>query len=184
MWIIDPIDGTTNLINRKQDFAISVAFCEQNRGIFGIVNAVMNDMLLCSFHKEGAYMNGNKLEMLPLDNRLENELLAVTLPWSEIHDQDTWRPYSKLIAAARGIRVYGASTLELSDIALSRSGAYVHHDIKAYDYAASRVILEEIGCKFTDLSGQEINWTYNGGIIAAIPTILEQIVFLLKSEAR
>ncbi|MFB9276886.1 inositol monophosphatase family protein [Cohnella cellulosilytica] len=182
IWIIDPVDGTTNLINRKRDFAISVAFVERSGGTFGIVNAVMNDEWFCAYRGEGAYLNGSRLERLPSGGRLKNELLAVTFPWNRIAETEDWAAYRQLIAAARGIRVYGASTIELCEMARGRLGAYVHHDIKAYDYAASRVVLEELGCRFADWSGRDIPWTYDGPVVAASPAVLPEIVSLLKQK--
>lgn len=181
MWIIDPIDGTTNLINRQQDYAISVAFCKGDQGIFGIVYDVAKDKLFHSYSQEGAYLNGKRLSGLKANSTLHNELLALTLPWSEIEELDSWGIYFKLASQARGIRIYGATTIELCDMAVGKLGAYVHHHIHAWDYAASRVILEELGCKFSDLAGNEIGWTYNGGLVASIPKIQEEIVRSLEA---
>jgi len=180
LWIIDPVDGTANLISRGSDFAISVAFCERDRGIFGIVYAVMEDRWFQCFAGEGACLNESRLEKLK-ESRLENELLALTIPWSSIRSDERLAPYLRLIDQARGIRVFGATTIELCDIAAGKLGAYVQHAVNTWDYAASRVILEELGCKFTDLSGREIPWTHSGGLIAAHPSVHEQIVKVLNN---
>lgn len=180
LWIIDPVDGTTNLINRRSDFAISVAFCERDRGIFGIVNAVMNDKCFRCHSGEGAYLNDVRLDRLRA-SRLENELLAITIPWSDMRTDERLAPYLRLIDKARGIRVFGATTIELCDIAEGKLGAFVQHAVNTWDYAASRVILEELGCKTTDLSGRTIPWTHSGGLIIACPPAHEQIVELLNT---
>lgn len=180
MWIVDPIDGTTNLINRERDYAISIAFCHEDRGIFGIVYNVVDDKLFHSFKNNGAYLNQSKLGMLSDDTRLEDVLLAITLPWNEMNEMDQWVPYLKLAANARGIRVFGSTTIEHCDMAVGMLGAYVQYRVHAWDYAASRVILEELGCRFSDLSGNEIGQTYSGGVIASTPGIHNQIVQLLK----
>lgn len=179
LWIIDPIDGTTNMINRKQDFAISVAFCNEKMGVFGIVYDVMNNKLFHAFKNEGAFLNQSELEMLPVTS-LEQQLLAFNLPWSQLEYDTKWNPFFRLASSARGIRIYGATTIELCDIAIGKLGAFVQCFIKSWDYAASRVILEEIGCIFSDLEGNEIDMTYDGGIIAGTIQVHEQILQLLK----
>lgn len=176
MWIIDPIDGTTNLINRQQDYAISVAFCKEGHGVFGIVFDVAKNKLFHAYTQKGAFLNGKKLSDMKTDSSLCNELLALSLPWGEFEEMDSWEVYLKLASQARGLRVYGATTIELCDMAEGKLGAYVHHNIKVWDYAASRVILEELGCKFSDLEGNKIGWTYNGELVASIPKIQEEIV--------
>ncbi|MFC5471832.1 inositol monophosphatase family protein [Cohnella suwonensis] len=173
LWIIDPIDGTTNMINRNQEFAISIALCTANRAVFGIVYDVMGDKLFRAVKGKGAFVNNRKLNRLPDRLKLENELIAITLPW---HNAEECTAYLALVTKARGIRVYGATTMELCDIALRKLGAYVQYNVKAWDYAASRVILEELGCKFSDLQGRDINWLYNGGVVAAPPEVHGEIV--------
>ncbi|WP_028611690.1 inositol monophosphatase family protein [Paenibacillus harenae] len=173
LWIIDPIDGTSNMINRNQEFAVSVALCTANRAVFGIVYDVMGDKLFRAFKGKGAFVNNRRLSRLPDRLKLENELIAITLPW---HRTEEWSEFKALISKARGIRFYGATTMELCDIALRKLGAYVQYNVKAWDYAASRVILEELGCKFSDLQGREIGWVYHGGVVAAPPEVHEEII--------
>lgn len=176
LWIIDPIDGTTNMVNRKQEFAVSIALCTADRAVFGIVYDVMGDKLFRAVKGKGAFVNNRRLSGLPDQLKLENELVAITLPW---HRMDEWSEYEVLISKARGIRVYGATTMELCDIALRKLGAYVQYNVKAWDYAASRVILEELGCKFSDLQGRDISWVYHGGMVAAPPEVHEEIISTL-----
>lgn len=180
MWIIDPIDGTTNMINRMQDFAVSVALCTPTEGIFGIVYDVMSDQLYHSFKGEGAFLNDKRLDMLPAQSRLKDELLAITLPWNKMDESEQWYKYMRLASKARGIRVFGATAIELCDMANGKLGAYFQYEVNSYDYAASRVILEELGCTFSDLYGSSIEWTHNGSVVASTPDIHAEMVRSLK----
>lgn len=173
LWIIDPTDGTTNMINQNQEFGISIALCTANRAVFGIVYDVMGDKLFRAIKGKGAFVNNRRLSRLPDRLKLENELMALTLPW---HKAEECSSYLALATKARGIRVYGATTMELCDIALRKLGAYVQYNVKAWDYAAARVILEELGCKFSDLQGRNINWVYNGGVVAAPQEVHGEII--------
>ncbi|MEC0182724.1 inositol monophosphatase family protein [Paenibacillus peoriae] len=179
LWIIDPIDGTTNFINRKKDFAISVALCNGDQGIFGIVYDVVADHFYCAFHGEGAFLNENKLGPLK-SNSIETELLVVNAPRQNLLEMSRWEPLHILTGKARGVRSYGATTIELCDVMTGMLGGYVQAEVNAWDYAACRIILEEIGGKFTDLQGNEINRVYKGGLVAAGSPLHEEIIQALN----
>ena len=66
MWIIDPIDGTKNFFRRKEDFAISIAYYEDLKPIFGFVYDVVKDDTYLGIVNQGAYLNNKRLEPLPI----------------------------------------------------------------------------------------------------------------------
>ncbi|PUA40710.1 inositol monophosphatase [Paenibacillus elgii] len=183
VWIIDPIDGTSNFINRKKDFAISVAFGERNRGVFGIIYDVMAGKLYRAHKGSGAFLNDGKLDAIHTDNRLENELIAINMPWGTMEEMRPCEPLFKLGIQARGVRLYGATTMELNDMAEGLLGGYVQYYVNSWDYAAGRILLEELGCKFTDLEGNDIDMLYSGGIVAAGAGLHEQIIRSLNAAA-
>ncbi|WP_042169442.1 inositol monophosphatase family protein [Paenibacillus gorillae] len=180
MWIIDPIDGTSNFINRKKDFAISVAFCERDRGIFGIIYDVMAGKLYRAHQGSGAFLNDVALNAARPDGLLENELMAINAPWGSIEEMKRWEHFFKLGTQVRGVRNYGATTMELSDLATGVLGGYVQYYVNSWDYGAGRVILEELGYVFSDLNGNAIDRVYCGGILAASESLHQQIVQSLK----
>ncbi|MFF2483834.1 inositol monophosphatase family protein [Paenibacillus sp. NPDC058071] len=183
VWIIDPIDGTSNFINRKQDFAISVALCEQERGVFGIIYDVMAEKFYCARQGNGAYLNDRKLSPPEADGALENELMAINAPWGSIEEMKRWEHFFRLGPQVRGVRNYGATTMELGDMAAGLLGGYVQYYVNSWDYAAGRIILEELGYTFSDLQGRAIDRRYCGGIIAASPAIHRQIIQALQKAA-
>lgn len=183
VWIIDPIDGTSNFINRKKDFAISVAFGERNRGVFGIVYDVIAEKLYHAHKGSGAFLNDMKLDSINTDSLLENELVAINTPWRNTEEMKLWGHLYKLATQVRGVRVYGATTMELSDMAMGLLGGFVQYYVNTWDYAAGRIVLEELGCKFTDLDGNDIDMLYSGGVAAASSRLHDQIIRSLKEAA-
>ncbi|MCI3920759.1 hypothetical protein MO973_11005 [Paenibacillus sp. TRM 82003] len=184
LWIIDPIDGTTNFIHRRKDFAISVAYCHEGKGVFGIVYDVMEGKLYSAMKGCGAYVNGVKIEKTANGRSLDEEILAINPPWHDVEEMRRWPELFALATKVRGVRVYGATTIELCEVAVGRLGGLVQFHINAWDYAACRVILEELGCKFTDLYGNDIGVTYRGALIAAEARLHEQIVRQLYNPKR
>ena len=64
LWILDPIDGTTNFVSRHRDFAISLAYYHRQQPVFGIVYDVMRDELFLGVHGKGAWKNGERMAQL------------------------------------------------------------------------------------------------------------------------
>lgn len=180
VWIIDPIDGTSNFINRKKDFAISVAFCNNNQGVFGVVYDVMAGKLYHAHKGSGAFLNDTKLDSINKSSLLEDELVAINTPWKDMEEMKQWQQLYKLATQVRGVRVYGATTIELCEMATGTLGGFAQYFVNAWDYAASRIILEEIGGKFSDLDGNDIDMVYKGGVAAASICIHEQIIQSLR----
>lgn len=145
-WVLEageiiPIDGTSNFINRKKDFAISLAFGEVNRGVFGLVYDVMAGNLYHAHKGSGAFMNDVKLSPFPTNSLLENELLAINTPWRNTDEMKRWGYLYELATKVRG---------------------------------------EELGGKFSDLEGNDIDMLYSGGVAAASGSLHEQIIRSLK----
>lgn len=180
VWIIDPIDGTSNFINRKKDFAISLAFGEVNRGVFGLVYDVMAGNLYHAHKGSGAFLNDVKLTPLPTDSLLENQLVAINTPWRNTDEMKHWSHLYALATKVRGVRVYGATTMELNDMAMGLLGGFVQYRVNSWDYAAGRIVLEELGGKFSDLEGNDIDMLYSGGVAAASVSLHDQIIQSLK----
>lgn len=182
LWIIDPIDGTSNFINRKKDFAISVAFCRDDQGVFGVVYDVMAGKLYHAMKGKGAFLNESRLDSINRNSVLENELVAVNTPWKDVEGMKQWPELYRLAARVRGVRVYGATTMELCDLATGNLGGFAQYFVNAWDYAAGRIILEEIGGKFSDLQGNEIGMIYSGSVVAASICIHEQMIRVLNAN--
>lgn len=182
VWIIDPIDGTSNFINRRKDFAISVAFCKGNQGVFGIVYDVTAGKLYHARNGSGAFLNDTPLQSINKPALLAEELIAVNTPWKHSEVMESWERLYKLASEARGVRVYGATTIELCELATGGLGGYAQYFVNAWDYAASRIILEEIGGKFSDLDGNDIDMIYKGGVVAASEIIHAQMIRTLSNK--
>lgn len=181
VWVIDPIDGTTNFINRKKDFAISLAFCVNERqGEVGVVYDVMRGKLYHARKGHGAFMNDTKLLPMTQNSTLEEEL--ITINTDNLTDERDRKRVEKVAAQARGVRKYGATTIEMCDMAAGRLGGYVQYLIKSWDYAASRIILEELGGKFSDWDGNNIGMFYNGSLVAANASVHGQMLESLKNS--
>lgn len=156
LWIIDPIDGTTNFIFERRNFAISIAFYHQKKPIFGIVFDVIADELFLGITGEGAYLNGVRLPMLDQtialkDSIVYGDLYSLTMFGSDVES------FRKNFVAHRYL---GAASIEICGVAMNRYQVYMSKNLKVWDVAAGAIILREVGGQF-EFDGLDNDIYYN-----------------------
>lgn len=140
VWVLDPIDGTTNFIYQKQNFAVSLAYYEDGKPVFGIVYDVTRDEMFVGLDGEGSYLNDQKLPMLDQDTDLEDAIVSSDLP--------TLRLYDEVLENKMMVHRYvGAAALDTCNIACGRSHVYIARRLKVWDIGAANIILNEVGGK-------------------------------------
>lgn len=140
-WVIDPIDGTTNFVNGLPVFAVSVALLRENRPFLGITYNPMSNELFYAWDGGGAFLNGKRLPLRPVTDRLDLAVANVDL-------KRLPKPLATCIATEPPFfsqRNFGSSTLEWCQVAAGRIDAIVHGGQMLWDYAAGSVILREAG---------------------------------------
>lgn len=145
LWIIDPIDGTTNFIFQQKNFAISIAYYYQNKPVFGIVYDVMADELFLGINGEGAFLNGVKLEDLNQDVGLKDAIVYGDLYSLSMFDKDTQALRDEWVAH----RYLGAASIEICWVAAGRMQSYISKNLKVWDVAAGVIILNEVKGQYT-----------------------------------
>lgn len=144
LWIIDPIDGTTNFIYKKRDFCISLAYYEVGQPIFGFVYDVMNDELFEAKTDSGAYLNGSQLDRLDQNRCLKESVISGDVYRPNFFTASPEKIKSEIVAH----RFLGSGALEICHVAANMSQAYVFNNLKAWDCAAAVIILKETGGTF------------------------------------
>ncbi|MFZ5944824.1 MAG: inositol monophosphatase family protein [Bacillota bacterium] len=156
VWIIDPIDGTTNFVCFKKDFAISVALYQDGNPLFGIVYDVMNDDIYLGITGQGAYLNDQKLGRVK-ESHLKECILDASLNSVQIF----YNLYSRLVfnmaQDIRGHRSLGAASLAICKIARGEIQIYLSAKLKAWDFAAAGIVLHEVGGYYDAVSKESLN---------------------------
>ncbi|WP_280770595.1 inositol monophosphatase family protein [Salipaludibacillus daqingensis] len=169
VWIIDPIDGTMNFVHQKQFFAISLAVYQDGEALWGFVYDVMHDELFFAEHGKGAYLNGERLSPLK-----EVPLSEAIISFNTDYLYE--RPGLELIVKkARGIRAYGACSLEMAYVAKGRLDAFVSDSISAWDYCAGKLIVEEVGGTVISQIHNQVEYLKKEQLIVATPSLLSDL---------
>lgn len=155
-WIVDPIDGTTNFANRLPHFSISIALCHNGDPIVGVIKNPINDEIYTAIKGEGSYFNGKKLAVNKTSDM--NEALAVTgFPYNRReHMDEILARLRNMLMHVADVRRFGSAALDLCYVARGIYGVYWERNLKPYDIAAGKLILEEAGGKITRYDGSKM----------------------------
>ncbi|WP_215779462.1 inositol monophosphatase family protein [Paludibacterium sp. B53371] len=142
LWVVDPIDGTTNFINGLPHFAISVALMQNGRSTLGAIYNPMTQELFCAERGAGATLNGTPLPLKQKANPMCEAIAGVDVKYL-----CSARLASRLnsVAPFGSQRSMGSSTLDWCYLAAGRFDVYLHGGQRLWDYAAGALILEEAG---------------------------------------
>lgn len=167
LWVVDPIDGTTNFINGLPHFAISVALMQQGRSTLGVIYNPLTNELFSASTGGGAMLNQQPLPLKQAHNPMCDAIAGIDIKYLRS---------VKLIARINSVapfgtlRSMGSSTLDWCFLAAGRYDIYLHGGQRLWDYAAGALILEEAGGKIATLQ-QEDFWSdtpWKRSVIAAL----------------
>lgn len=181
-WIVDPIDGTTNFISTRRDFAICVALYDGASPVFGVVYDVAKD--IC-YHAEAggpAFANERALpKRAPV--ALEDALFDASLPTMNALSRRAGKPLHHLSRAVRGHRALGSASLAMCHIAEGTLDAYISNKLFPWDYAASGVILRAAGGDFTAIYDEPLFTTSRAAVLCTgDAAIAESLLPFLRGE--
>ncbi|MFC3928937.1 inositol monophosphatase family protein [Streptococcus caprae] len=149
VWVIDPIDGTTNFIVQKSDFVVMLSYFEKGVGKFGLIYDVVNDQLFSGGPDFRAQLNGNPLETY--ESRPLNETLIISNAGMFARNS---HGVADLAAQTLGSRTYGSAGLSMSRVMSGKAILYTSC-VYPWDYAAAAVIGQTLGYEVLTLSGEQ-----------------------------
>ncbi len=158
-WILDPIDGTTNLVYGYNMCSVSLALCVNEKIEFGVVYNPFNDDVFVGFKGKGAYLNGNRLPAAP-DRDIDKCIIEFGAGSTRKGQADLAFEIGKTIFKnCLDLRRICSSALSICFVAAGSLNGYFEKELKPWDYAAAGLILEECGGKISDWDGKEIEYT-------------------------
>lgn len=182
VWILDPVDGTTNLIHGFPASAVSLGLLEQGKVTLGVVYNPFRQELFTAKAGQGAFCNGASIQVKPTAD-LAHSLIAIgTSPYDRELIPKNFALFAKLFAQCEDIRRTGSAALDLCDLACGRTDGYLERNLKPWDYAGASVILTEAGGVLTDFAGQPVDFTQNSDCLACVPGLHPALLDILREE--
>jgi myo-inositol-1(or 4)-monophosphatase len=157
IWIVDPLDGTTNFAHGFPYFAVSIALVDQGRPLVAAIYQPMLDELFCASQGGGAWLNGRPIAVSGAD-QLINALIGTGFPYEAEQTLDiVMRQLGAMLPKVRDIRRAGAAALDLAYVACGRLDGFYEMNLQPWDTAAGWLLVEEAGGRLSDFSGAEFS---------------------------
>jgi len=179
VWIIDPLDGTTNFIHGFPQYCVSIAVEHRGALAHGVVYDPVKNELFTTSKGRGAFLNDRRIRVSKC-TRLKESLVGTGFPFKELSRLDLYTGQLRnLIQGSAGVRRAGAAALDLAYVACGRLDAFWEMGLSPWDMAAGALLIQEAGGLVGDFSG-EARYMQSGDISAATPKVFPQLLEALR----
>ncbi len=149
VWVVDPLDGTTNFANRMPHFSVSIALCNNGEPIVGVVMNPMNNEIYHTWKGSGAFLNRQPIRVGG-QNRLDDALAVTGFPYNRReHIEIIIERLKIMLMHVQCVRRLGSAALDLCHIARGVFAIYWETNLKPWDVAAGALLVKEAGGRIT-----------------------------------
>ena len=204
LWVVDPLDGTTNFIHQYAPYAVSIALLQGKTVLIGVVYEICADECFYAWQGGGAWLCGMRSEECGMRNvecgmrnvecgmrseklrvssqKMQDALLCLQFPYNS----DAYKPVMKrlidrLYGHVGSIRACGSAAMALCQVAAGRLDGYAEQYIGQWDYMAGSLIVMEAGGTVTDYSGSP-DFTQGNSVVATNGVIQQDFLTVIKAE--
>ena len=174
-WVLDPIDGTTNLIHDYQMSAVSLGLYENRQMVQAVVYNPFTEETFHAVRGQGAWLDGVPIKVSHRD-AFDTCIISFGSSPYEKEKADTLFPiFRNIFIHTADFRRSASAALDLCYVAAGRVDGFLEYNLKAWDYAAASLIIEEAGGRITDWNARPVSCLANSCILAATPEIYEEL---------
>ena len=179
VWIVDPLDGTTNFLHGVPAYAVSIAAAVDGVLEAGVEVHVPHSETYAARRGGGAWLGERRLEVSTIADPAV-ALIGTGFPFRETDRLDTYlEQFRRVAARTSGVRRPGSAALDLADVAAGRVEAFWEQRLSAWDIAAGTLIVREAGGLVTDFTGRDVGVEHTG-IVAGNPAMHPWLLELLR----
>lgn len=181
VWVVDPLDGTTNFLHGYPSYAVSVAAAVNGVLEAAVVHHVPHNETYHATRGGGAWLGSRRLSVSSIADP-EFALIATGFPFRDLSELEEYqRQFGRVAAGTSGIRRPGAAALDLADVAAGRFDGFWEQRLSAWDIAAGSLLIREAGGVITDYTGRDIGIEHTA-VVAGNPRIHEWLLAILGLE--
>ena len=175
IWIIDPLDGTTNFLHGFPVFSVSIAVQHQGKLEIGVIYDPMRQEIFTASRGGGAHLENHRMRVSK-QRGLEGSLLSTGFPYrgDEPYADNYFAMFRKLTTLTAGIRRPGSAALDLAYVAAGRTDGFWELGLKPWDTAAGTLMVREAGGRVGTLGGEE--YKLGANIVAGAPKVYEALL--------
>src|SRR6201997_498599 len=181
LWIVDPLDGTTNFLHGFPVFAVSIACQIKGRLEHAVVYDPMRQELFTASRGAGAHLDNRRIRVSKA-RALEGALIATGFPYrANTRYLDAYLGMFKAVTeCAAGVRRPGAAALDLAYVAAGRVDGFWEIGLAAWDTAAGTLMIQEAGGRVGTLTGAQ--YAQGGHVVAGTPKVYAALIELLGAH--
>ncbi len=187
VWMIDPLDGTTNFIHGLPQYCVSIALMQRGIVTQAVVYDPNRDELFTATRGRGAFLNDRRIRVSRAD-RIRESVLGTGFPFRQLSLLDVYLTYfKKLTTEGASLRRPGAAALDLAYVASARYDGFFEFGLAPWDTAAGALLVTEAGGMVGELSDGSKpgatgigNSIFSGRILAGNPKVFEAMSNLLN----
>jgi myo-inositol-1(or 4)-monophosphatase len=178
VWVVDPLDGTTNFLHGYPSYAVSIAAAVNGVLEAAVVHHVPRNETYHATRNGGAWMGNRRLQVSRI-NDPEYALIATGFPFRDLTGLDEYqKQFSRVAAGTSGIRRPGAAALDLANVAAGRFDGFWEQHLSAWDIAAGCLLIREAGGVVTDFGGRDVGIEHSG-VVAGNPDMHQWLLAIL-----
>lgn len=179
LWVIDPLDGTTNFAHGLPIFSVSIGLQKNNKIIAGAVYDVMQDIMYSSESGSGAFANEKKIYVSKRESILQS-MLVTGFPYNvKDNPENAFERFETLTRNTRAVRRLGSAAIDFCYVAAGVFEGFWEVHLHPWDICAGKLIVEEAGGLVTDFDGNKID-IFSKRILASNSFVHNKMIELLK----
>jgi len=181
VWIVDPLDGTSNFLHGYPQYSVSIAAAVDGVLEAGVVLDVTRECVYGALRGKGAWLSGNRLSVSEIRDPARS-LLGTGYPFKRLEGLDRYLShFRELLRTTSGVRRAGSAALDLVDVAAGRFDGFWELSLAPWDFAAGVLLVREAGGLVTDMSGRDVALE-DSAIVAGNPVIHSWLLSTLQAQ--
>jgi len=181
LWVIDPLDGTTNFLHGNPQYCVSIALLHKGALNQAVVFDPNRNELFTASKGAGAFLNDRRIRVSKTD-KIEDSLLGTGFPFREVDRLDEYlKMLENAMKTCSGVRRPGAAALDLAWVACGRLDGFWEMGLSSWDMAAGALLIREAGGLVGDFAGED-KYLDSGRIVAANSKLFAALLRLLNQR--
>ena len=181
IWIIDPLDGTTNFLHGFPQYCVSIALEQKGEITQAVIYDPNRNDLFTASKGQGAYLNQRRIRV-STKSKLKESILGTGFPFRDFQHLPTYlKIFEELVRGTSGIRRPGSAALDLAYVAAGWFDGFFEINLSKWDIAAGGLLVREAGGIVSDFSEKE-GWLESGNIVAANAKVYSPLIKIIQSH--
>ncbi len=178
VWVIDPLDGTSNYLQHFPIWSVSIALRESGVTTTALIYEPLRDLFFTATLGGGAFRNGERMR-ISNQEQVEGSFLATGFPFrAQDYVERYVAIFTDVIRLSKGVRRAGSAALDLAYTAAGVFDGFFEMHLAAWDVAAGALLVTEAGGVVTDFSGGQ-RWLDRGNIVGAAPKVHAELLAII-----